>query len=114
MKLDQPMHQIHGNPKADYLAWFILPSGAHMQVRIGHQSSIDEAKAVEAHILRMEEVRGAINIRDWLAGVEVEGFACPPLEGMSGEDALHWLTTAVVNAKKQREQYRKVADETVG
>jgi hypothetical protein len=53
-----------------------------------------------------QEARDAIAIRDWLAGVKDQhGFALPSLDGMSGEDALHWLTTAVVNARKQRETY---------
>jgi hypothetical protein len=56
-----------------------------------------------------EEARDAIAIRDWLAGgtANENGFACPSLDGMSGEDALHWLTTAVVNAKSQREKHLK-------
>lgn len=51
------------------------------------------------------EAHDAILIRNWLAGEFVDGFACPPLDSMTDADAKHWLLTAVVNAKKQRQQH---------
>lgn len=52
-----------------------------------------------------QEAADAIMLRDWLAGEIVHGHACPSLDGMSGADAAHWLATAVINAKKQREKH---------